>query len=69
MATVGAFTGTLDSPTGPTSPADVAILAAGDGRTNVVLSILITGENLDHDRIQSLRNATGVLIVNTLRYR
>jgi hypothetical protein len=65
----GAFTGTLDSPTGPSSPADVAILAAGDGRTNVVLSILITGEKLDHDHIQSIRNATGVLIVNSLRYR
>ena len=65
----GAFTGTLDSPSGPSSPADVAILAAGDGKTNVVLSILITGEKLDHDRIQSIRNATGVLIVNTLRYR
>jgi len=65
----GAFTGTLDSPTGPSTPADVAILAAGDGRTNVVLSILITGENLDHDRIQELRNATGVFIGNTLRFR
>jgi hypothetical protein len=65
----GAFTGTLDSPTGPSAPASLAILAAGDGKTNVVMSILITGENLDHDRIQSVRNATGVLIVSTLRYR
>jgi hypothetical protein len=65
----GAFTGTLDSPTGPSGPANLAILAAGDGKTNVVMSILITGQDLDHDRIQSVRNATGVLIVSTLRYR
>src|SRR4029079_4755441 len=61
----GAFTGTLDSPTGPSGPANLAILAAGDGKTNVVMSILITGQNLDHDRVQSVRNATGVLIVST----
>jgi hypothetical protein len=67
--TGGAYSGTLDSPTGPSSPASVAILAAGDGKVNVVLSILITGEDLDHKKIQSLRNATGVLINNTVRYR
>jgi hypothetical protein len=65
----GAFTGTLDSPSGPSGPGNLAILAAGNGKTNVVMSILITGENLDHERIQSLRNAAGVLIVSTLRYR
>jgi hypothetical protein len=65
----GAYSGTLDSPTGPSSPASVAILAAGDGRVNVVLSILITGQDLDHKAIQNLRNATGVLINNTVRYR
>ena len=65
----GAFTGTLDSPSGPSGPANLAILGAGDGKTNVVMSILITGENLDHERVQSVRNAAGVLIVSTLRYR
>ena len=65
----GAYRGTLDSPTGPSSPASVAILAAGDGKVNVVLSILITGADLDHKTIQTLRNATGVLINNTVRYR
>jgi hypothetical protein len=67
--TGGSYTGTLDSPTGPSSPANVAILAAGDGKINVVLSILLVGENLDHKTIQSLRNATGVLINNTVRYQ
>ena len=67
--TGGSYNGTLDSPTGPSSPANVAILAAGDGKINVVLSILLVGEKLDHKSIQSLRNATGVLINNTVRYR
>ena len=65
----GSYNGTLDSPTGPSSPANVAILAAGDGKINVVLSILITGQDLDHKTIQNLRNAAGVLIVDTVRYR
>jgi hypothetical protein len=65
----GSFNGTLDSASGPSSPANVSILAAGDGKVNVVFSLLITGDGLDHDTIQSLRNATGVLIVNTVRYR
>ncbi len=65
----GAYNGTLDSASGPSSPANVSILAAGDGKVNVVFSILITGEGLDHNRIQALRNATGVLIADTVRYR
>lgn len=67
--TGGAYNGTLDSASGPSTPANVVILAAGDGKINVVFSILITGENLDHKRIESLRNATGVLIADTVRYR
>ena len=63
------YTGTLDSPSGPSSPANVAILAAGDGKTNVVLSILITGQSLDHKSINLVRNAAGVVIVDTMRYR
>jgi hypothetical protein len=65
----GAYTGTLDSPSGPSSPANVAILAAGDGKINVVMSILITGQDLDHKTVDLVRNAAGVLIVDTLRYR
>jgi hypothetical protein len=63
------YTGTLDSPTGPSSPANLAILAAGNGKINVVLSILITGKNLDPKTVQDLREQVGVVIVNTLRYR
>ena len=65
----GSYTGTLDTPSGPSSPANVAILAAGDGKTNVVLSILITGQSLDHKSVDLVRNAAGVVIVDTMRYR
>ena len=65
----GSFSGTLDSPTGPSSPANVAILAGGDGKTNVVFSILVAGQSLDHKTIQFVRNAAGVLIADTVRYR
>ncbi len=65
----GAYSGTLDSPSGPSSPASVAILAAGDGRINVVLSILVTGEGLDHKTVDIVRNGFGAVIVDTVRFR
>ena len=64
----GAYTGTLDSASGPSSPANLVIMAAGDGRTNVVLSMLITGEDLDHALVQGVRNAAGLVIVDTFRF-
>jgi hypothetical protein len=64
----GAYTGTLDSASGPSSPANVVIMAAGNGRTNVVLSMLITGEDLNHDLVQAVRNGAGLVIVDTLRF-
>jgi hypothetical protein len=64
----GAYTGTLDSASGPSSPANVVIVAAGNGRTNVVLSMLITGEDLTHDLVQAVRNGAGLVIVDTFRF-
>jgi hypothetical protein len=64
-----AYRGTLDSASGPTKPANVAIVAAGNGKVNVVMSVLLAGDGLDHDLIEGLRIATGRLIVDTMRWR
>ena len=64
-----AYRGTLDSASGPTKPASVAIMAAGNGKVNVVLSVLLAAEGLDHDLVEGLRIAAGRLIVDTMRWR
>jgi hypothetical protein len=64
-----AYDGTLDSASGPTKPANVAIIAAGDGKVNVVMSVLLAGDGLDHDLIEGLRIATARLIVDTMRWQ
>ena len=64
-----AYRGTLDSASGPTKPANVAIVAAGNGKVNVVMSVLFAGDGLDHDLVEGLRIATGRLIVDTMRWR
>jgi len=64
-----AYDGTLDSASGPTKPANVAIVAAGNGKVNVVMSVLFAGDGLDHDLIEGLRIATARLIVDTMRWR
>ncbi len=64
----GAYRGTLDSATGPTKPADVSIVAAGNGKVNVVMSVLLAGDGLDHDLVQGLRIVGGRLIVDTMRW-
>jgi hypothetical protein len=63
-----AYRGTLDSETGPTKPADVSIVAAGNGKVNVVMSVLLAGDGLDHDLVQGLRIVGGRLIVDTMRW-
>jgi hypothetical protein len=63
-----AYRGTLDSASGPTKPASVAILAAGNGKVNVVMSVLLAADGLDHDLVEGLRIAAGRLIVDTMRW-
>ena len=63
-----AYKGTLDSASGPTKPANVAIIAAGNGKVNVVMSVLFAGDGLDHDLVEGLRIAAGRLIVDTMRW-
>jgi hypothetical protein len=64
-----AYDGTLDSASGPSKPANVAIIAAGNGKVNVVMSVLFAGDGLDHDLIEVLRIATARLIIDTLRWQ
>ena len=69
VAGVGtAYRGTLDSASGPTKPASVAIVAAGNGKVNVVMSVLVAADGLDHDLVESLRIAAARLIVDTMRW-
>ncbi len=63
------YRGTLDSASGPTKPASVAIVAAGNGKVNVVMSVLLAADGLDHDLVEGLRIAAGRLIVDTMRWR
>ena len=63
-----AYRGTLDSASGPTKPASVAILAAGNGKVNVVMSVLLAADGLEHDLVEGLRIAAGRLIVDTMRW-
>jgi hypothetical protein len=63
-----AYQGTLDTASGPTKPASVAILSAGNGKVNVVMSVLLAADGLDHDLVEGLRIATGRLIVDTMRW-
>lgn len=63
-----AYKGTLDSASGPTRPAAVAIMAAGNGTVNVVLSVLVAAPDLDHKAISSLRRAAE-LPVASMRWR
>jgi hypothetical protein len=65
----GSYAGTLDSGSGPTAPATTAIMAAGDGNVNVVLSFLIAGEGLSHKQIQQYRMYAGSLVVSTMKWR
>ncbi|HXY92722.1 MAG TPA: hypothetical protein VEP49_09620 [Acidimicrobiia bacterium] len=64
----GSYSGTLDSGSGPSAPATVAIIAAGDGKVNVVLSLVLAG-NLDHSHIQNYRIGSSRLVLNTMRWR
>jgi hypothetical protein len=64
-----AYNGTLDSASGPTKPASVTIVAAGNGKVNVVMSVLLAADGLDHGLVQGLRIAAGRLIVDTMRWR
>ncbi|HXY92720.1 MAG TPA: hypothetical protein VEP49_09610 [Acidimicrobiia bacterium] len=63
-----AYTGTLDSGSGPTAPADVIIMGAGDKGVNVVLSLLITGEGLSSKDITSIREFIALIPVDTLQF-
>ena len=63
-----AYKGTLDSASGPTRPASVAIMAAGNGTVNVVLSVLIAAPSLDHKALSNLRHAAE-LPVASMRWR
>jgi hypothetical protein len=70
VAGVGtAYRGTLDSASGPTKPASVAIVAAGNGKVNVVMSVLVAADGLNHDLVESLRIAAARLIVDTMRWQ
>jgi hypothetical protein len=53
-ATGGSYRGTVDTPLGPTRPASVIIGSAGNGRTAVVFSYVITGTD-DISTISQLR--------------
>ncbi len=70
VAGVGnAYRGTLDSASGPSKPASVGIISAGNGNVNVVMSVLLAADGLDHELVEGLRIAAGRLIVDTMRWR
>jgi hypothetical protein len=65
----GAYAGTVNTPQGPTVAAQVAIMAAGDGRTNAVMSIVTSGESLSADNVYVLRRLFADLIYDTFRWQ
>jgi hypothetical protein len=62
-----AFKGTIDTPSGPTRTADVAIIAVRSGSVDIVMSLLISGAGLDDRDIRAARS-TASMIVDTMRW-
>ncbi|HXY92724.1 MAG TPA: hypothetical protein VEP49_09630 [Acidimicrobiia bacterium] len=62
----GSYVGTFDSAQGPTAPATVALIAAGNERVSAVFTYVLVG-SLDADETTSMRE-TADLVLSTFRW-